>query len=535
MVREYAVRVSLAEMLDQLDAALAANDQPRALAAAVAAWRETRSVELADLVDRITERCELFEPPHTRSATHRWWMTHALRPDLDALTIGSLIAAFPIRMQVDSDVDWRTMRARWAEPNPIIVAITAEPVPAYWQKWRRDRGEDPDDWPLTAPNWVDRLAAMYRWPDDPRLTRVLVDMLAKPDVMVYGESNKRMAQAIADRLISLADRRAADWVAKLPVDKPYATYKQNIVNPLVPQIVHAIPEPSPHPRIAALGTVAPASPGPDLAALWDEVAEHPDDDAPRLVLADALIAAGDNRGEVIALQCVTDPLRRGHANTQAHRLMRTEWSRWMGDLAQILARKGTEMSRGMLDKIRLGLTATPPWVWESTRGHRELSVVREVRPAHAPPLEYARFIAALPSTPRFVGFDASESIVELARLRPSLRIEEVFYTSNSAIAHYRRDRPTFEAMFHALAQIAPTLARLELGPLWWVTGKYTTAVQLQPSDYVAMIEQLPSLFPHAQSLRIPLSTIPQQARPAVGALAARGFELIDDVWRWPGT
>ena len=41
---------------------------------------------------------------------------------------------------------------------------------------------------------------------------------------------------------------------------------------------------------------------PRLVPLFDAVAADPDDDAPRQVLADALLERGDLRGEFVALQ-----------------------------------------------------------------------------------------------------------------------------------------------------------------------------------------------------------------------------------------
>src|SRR5438309_12045319 len=44
------------------------------------------------------------------------------------------------------------------------------------------------------------------------------------------------------------------------------------------------------------------------AALLERIREEPYDDEPRLVLADALQARGDPRGELIAIQCALAPL-----------------------------------------------------------------------------------------------------------------------------------------------------------------------------------------------------------------------------------
>jgi uncharacterized protein (TIGR02996 family) len=504
--------------LAETEAALRAADYPRALTTALEAWRATRSAELADLIDRITTRCTLPKAPQTKGAIHRWWMQHALEPD--PLMIGALLGSFHLRMYGNGDLTWPQMRARWTEPNPVIEAIATEPTPQWWLNYAQSQGGDMP-WPHRVQNWVDRLAAMIRWPHDPRLTRVLVDILGDADCMVYGESNQRMCRLIADRLIEQRDTRAMHRLTKLVSNEVQPTFKQRITNPLIAELATVLVEPASVEAVQIAACVAQlpvaARPEVELDHLWRDVAAHPDDDSVRLVLADALIAAGDNRGELITLQCMTDPEKTGHVVSQSQRLIRQEWPRWMGDLALVLARRGTELSRGMLDKIRVGLSSTPAWAWDAIVGHRELATVREVRPAQVEPTTFARLVARLERCPRMIAIDAHEVIEELARTWTNQPVEEVYYSPISALAHYRRTRPPWEATIALLGQVAPHLARIDLGPMWFVTGEFGPQT-LEPARVIAMLEWLPATFRKLARVRIEPSSLRDEVKPVVAAL-----------------
>jgi uncharacterized protein (TIGR02996 family) len=500
--------------LAETEAALRAADWPRALATALEAWRATRSAELADLIDRITTRCTLPKPPHTKGAIHRWWMQHAIDPD--PVMIGALLGSFHLRMH--GDLTWPQMRARWPEPNPVIEAIAAEPTPPWWLNHAHSQG-GAVPWPQGVANWVDRLAAMIRWPHDPRLTRVLVDILGDAECMVYGAANQRVCRVIADRLIAQRDARAMRWLPKL-VSTAHPTYKQQITNPLITELATVLVEPSAveAAQIAACIAQLPvAGPDVELDRLWREVGAYPDNDSVRLVLADALIAAGDNRGELIALQCLTDPAKAGNALVRSRRLVRQEWPRWMGDLALVLARRGTELSRGMLDKIRVGRTSTPAWAWDAILGHRELVTVREVRPAHVAPKRFARLIARLERCPRMIAFDAPEVLEELVNSWTDQPVEEVYYSPTNVQVPYRRVLPPWETLIAMLRRVAPELERLDLGAGWFASGKFTQSTD--PSrDKIAMLAGLPSMFPRLTRIRVEPTSLHASVHPTVAVL-----------------
>jgi len=492
-----------------LEAALAAEDWERALPAALDRWRAERSIELADLIDRIGERCPKPAPPHTRAATHRWWMANALAPD--PMMVGALLDAFPIRLYVD-DAAWDTVRARWAtSPNPVIDGVAALPPPRYWVRWRAQQGLS-TEWHRNIANWVDRVAAMVTWPDDPRVARMLATVLLDPGAMLEGDPGDGPWPAIADRVIALGDPRVGELVARV-TDPHRLTSRQ--------RAIHAVREAFPVTTPPAVGSTHPAI-DPQLRALWDEVGAQLDDDAPRLVLADALLARGDNRGELIVLQCARSGDRAQRADVEAGRLLKREWERWMGPLALLLARRGTEVRRGLLERIRVGINGTPPWVWEAVAGHHELVAVREVRPAMAPPHAFAKLVAGLPRFPRLLELDAPEVLAQLDAPAPGL--EHVHYAPISNLVYYGRERPPIELTYRMLAKLAPNLTRLDLGPMWWHGGQFRTLGQIEPPYFGELVALIRALFPRLAHIRIMESSVRPEARASLRELD--GVELI---------
>jgi len=82
--------------------------------------------------------------------------------------------------------------------------------------------------------------------------------------------------------------------------------------------------------------------------LWEAVRRQPDDDAPRLVLADALIEHGDPRGEFIALQLRPEPWSRADLARQ-RRLLKLHEKEWLGPVALVTTKASRIWRRGFLD------------------------------------------------------------------------------------------------------------------------------------------------------------------------------------------
>jgi uncharacterized protein (TIGR02996 family) len=111
-------------------------------------------------------------------------------------------------------------------------------------------------------------------------------------------------------------------------------------------------------REAAKFRPQPKAVAHDLSALWADVYAAPDDDGPRLVLADALMELGDARGELIATQ-----LREANdeaATARAAELVKEHGKTWLGNIRPIVYR--AEFVRGMLARIELaGAWSSSKW------------------------------------------------------------------------------------------------------------------------------------------------------------------------------
>ncbi|MFQ3650877.1 MAG: TIGR02996 domain-containing protein [Gemmataceae bacterium] len=95
-----------------------------------------------------------------------------------------------------------------------------------------------------------------------------------------------------------------------------------------------------------------------IRGFWQDIAEHPDDDAPRLILADWLEDHGDEaQAEFIRVQIrrarlpIHDPEQPGLARREAELLARYE-ARWAGDLS--LVAKDWSFHRGVIEQVQVG-------------------------------------------------------------------------------------------------------------------------------------------------------------------------------------
>jgi len=87
---------------------------------------------------------------------------------------------------------------------------------------------------------------------------------------------------------------------------------------------------------------------PGYAGLVEDVLAHPDDDAPRLVLADALMERGDPRGELIAIQCARS--EEDDAVDRVAALLDAHGDRWTAGLGPKTLSFG--FHRGFVEEVR---------------------------------------------------------------------------------------------------------------------------------------------------------------------------------------
>jgi uncharacterized protein (TIGR02996 family) len=97
----------------------------------------------------------------------------------------------------------------------------------------------------------------------------------------------------------------------------------------------------------------------DLTAALTSVLEAPDDDARRLVYADALLEAGDPLGEFLRLECSPRGKDDRRARQRAQDLLIMNWKRWLGPLANLVQRRASRFDRGFLQSAALAFPRQP--------------------------------------------------------------------------------------------------------------------------------------------------------------------------------
>lgn len=106
-----------------------------------------------------------------------------------------------------------------------------------------------------------------------------------------------------------------------------------------------------------------------LEALFAQVYQEPHDDAPRLALAEALMALGEPRGRFIALQC--EAHRRGRLSREERRqeaaLRKAHLREWLGPLKPLVVSSGLSFVRGFPAKVKL-CASKDPSLWEEAIG-----------------------------------------------------------------------------------------------------------------------------------------------------------------------
>jgi uncharacterized protein (TIGR02996 family) len=111
--------------------------------------------------------------------------------------------------------------------------------------------------------------------------------------------------------------------------------------------------------------------------LFAEVLAHPDDDAPRLVLADRLMEAGDPRGEFIRLQCMveqeTDDAKTRDLKARAQKILKKNQPAWLKPFKPFV--RSTLFRRGFVDYY----LAEPPLVFKGIATVVQHTPVRGLR------------------------------------------------------------------------------------------------------------------------------------------------------------
>jgi len=202
---------------------------------------------------------------------------------------------------------------------------------------------------------LERVIAL-RGIDDPRVSGFALATLGR--MPFAAASSADLLRELLDRVTALRDPRLCDHRQTIAISvrmqrMPVRTDLHRRLERAVAGVRDLVTEPS-----AAEATLEAEldrrldrlrSPARTAASLVAEVYAEPDDDAPRLVLADLLLERGDPVGELIALQ-----LERGDRkpSKREHELLAKHGRGWLGTLAPILGWRRpssrTEIRRGFL-------------------------------------------------------------------------------------------------------------------------------------------------------------------------------------------
>jgi uncharacterized protein (TIGR02996 family) len=302
----------------------------------LAAWRMSREPTLADTIDQLTrEALAAWQPPHERDARafHRAWFDHA-----DALTtrgwaagsLTELLPGEPAAHQTGAFVQ-RVSRLRRLGPDPRVCRAVLALI----------RAAPPI---LHVPRAFDACVAVIAGALDARLTAQL----------------EEVAVAVPSRAKALRD-----VIAALRLEPPgIATLRigRREVSATMPT---------------------------ELADLWRDVLANPDDDGARGVLADALQARGDPRGELIALQLATDVDEVGYARIDE--LLQLYGAGWLGPLQAISRR--AHFSRGFVTRLELR-EREPGRVMASLDSEPSLATVEAVVVGEASGNDYALVVGS---------------------------------------------------------------------------------------------------------------------------------------------
>jgi uncharacterized protein (TIGR02996 family) len=251
-------------------------------------------------------------------------------------------------------LDGPTQRAREARWHEVAAAANPADLPALLAT----------EWTSRPSDALARLEKLRGFPRDPRIVEHLLE-LDTPERFL---SNMGMRFWRGAWTLALT-WGSADAAARLPQREPpasslpwVASRWQQVYAPVSRAFSGKLPaEPPLTPRMEAC--LAGLSRRVDVLdrdvdALLDAVLEHPQDDAARLVLADALSQRGDPRGEFIGLQFAHE---RGElplgTRERMHRLLRAGGPRWFNALGSQVTGRAV-FRRGFLAEAQL-LTRAP--------------------------------------------------------------------------------------------------------------------------------------------------------------------------------
>ncbi|MDQ3341573.1 MAG: TIGR02996 domain-containing protein [Myxococcota bacterium] len=179
--------------------------------------------------------------------------------------------------------------------------------------------------------------------DDPRLATWTLDALANPPFCAV--TAEKFLVDLAATIARLADPRLDAALPNLGKILTARLTRKPVYTKVIGRLVKAV-EARPKLRTASKAElaleaelVAACTPlrksTATIESLYAEVYANPNDDAPRVVLADALLERNDPRGEFITLQLARG--REGEPSQRELELLKKHGKQWLGPLASVLS------------------------------------------------------------------------------------------------------------------------------------------------------------------------------------------------------
>ncbi len=414
--------------LEAAASALAIGDEATALTQLLTAWRTLPTLEIAALVEMVSERAAETREPiagKTLKERHKAFVERA--QEHDARDLPHLLAVIP------------TVRSKEAAAE---------------------------------------LDILVEWPPDPRHTPFFLAMIRKPPYR--GSATAKVWRRVFDVLLASGDPRL---IAELPAlvlrdvfeadvgggsqASAIAEHKRDTV---VAKLKKKFPSGPPKPsakasELAARMTEQRKAIRQSADELYARVLAEPNDDATRLVYADALQETNDPRGELIVLQF--QKLSRALTPVEARRekaLIHDNFARWFGELAPIVVEDGTVFDKGF--PVRVCVKLENDSHRRLALGHPVWSTVTtiDLTRADSLPLEVLAH-PVMRSLTGVVNVDR-EVFVAIARRAQPLGWTHFGYSGPNLYADEtapdRAQNEEDRSLLHGLHRVLPSLTRLSL-------------------------------------------------------------------------
>jgi uncharacterized protein (TIGR02996 family) len=309
----------------------------------------------------------------------------------------------------------------------------------------------------------DRITTLSRLPADPRVAAALVTLVLE-QLPVPGATGISPARVALNAIVSIADRRQLPALQRMiglttPVGKA-----RNFVTERTPRFIAELERTAPAELDAALLAVvedleaclAETQPNnasrADAEALFAAVYANPDDDTPRVVLADCLQECGDPRGEFIALQLAR--AAGGPRSKRESELLRASGRDWLGAIEPMVLKGNLVFERGFLSRCGIKCDSL---VVDPLAQRPEWATVTDVDVGNIRARDYKEFLARMPALRVIRGVWGVPA--------PRPRLEELYMDHFEGSAVPKLTLESFPALRRlGIAKAWATVAEVE--PLW---------------------------------------------------------------------